>query len=305
MKIKTLMFTLLIFYFFSFLFLDARGNEYSLIEDLSIGVDYGDENLMFGSVSAIFLDSAENIYILDWKNDRIQKFDRDGHFLKSILIIKGQGPEEVSMLGGVALHPDGKISLFDRGGSKIINLNEEGEFISSFKLDYMPTSIASLGENRIAILGLKESKIIHVFDIEGNHLNAFGEPFPLPGRLSQYKDVPLGRHPIRFDCSPDGKVFLVSPHEYEIWIYMDGKLEAKVKGQSERFQPMMIRVSGEGEKKRMSLVWAYVTVLEHKGRLFAGIRYFGRKRKNHLEIFEAGKSAAILEISGLPYAVDR
>ncbi|MFQ6038742.1 MAG: hypothetical protein ACE5LV_09010, partial [Candidatus Aminicenantales bacterium] len=62
---------------------------------------------------------------------------------------------------------------------------------------------------------------------------------------------------------------------------------------------------GEGERKRMSLVWPYVTVLEHGGRLFAGIRYFGREGKNHLEIFEAGKSAAILEISGMPYAVDR
>ncbi len=208
------------------------------------------------------------------------------------------------MLGGVALHPDGKISLFDRAGCKIINLDEEGEFISTFKLDYMPTSIASLGKNRIAVLGLKEHKIIHVFDREGNHLNAFGEPFPLPGRLSQHKEVPLGKHPIRFDCSPDGKVFLVNPHKYEIWIYANGKLEAKIRGQSKRFQPMTIRVSGEGEKKRMSLIWPYVTVLEHKRRLFAGIRYFGREGKNHLEIFEAEKSAAILEIIGMPYAVD-
>lgn len=165
MKIKALMVPLLIFHCFSFLLLDAKTNGCSLIEDLSIGVDYGDENLMFGSVSAVFLDSDQLIYILDWRNDRIQKFDRDGHFLKSILIKKGQGPEEVSMLGSVALHPDGRISLFDRGGSKIINLNEKGKFISSFKLDYMPASIASLGENRIAVLGLKEGKIIRVFDL--------------------------------------------------------------------------------------------------------------------------------------------
>lgn len=66
--------------------------KFSFKEDMSIGLEYGDENLMFGGISNICLDSKENIYISDWKNSRIQKFDIDGNFLESLAIKKGQGP---------------------------------------------------------------------------------------------------------------------------------------------------------------------------------------------------------------------
>ena len=59
-----------------------KNKKFSLKEDLSIGLEYGDENFMFGGISNINLDAEENIYVLDWKSFRIQKFDRMGNFLK-------------------------------------------------------------------------------------------------------------------------------------------------------------------------------------------------------------------------------
>jgi DNA-binding beta-propeller fold protein YncE len=53
--------------------------------------------------------AAGNIYILDWENKRIQVFDPQGKFLRSIVGKQGQGPEEVAMLGGVAVSPAGKV----------------------------------------------------------------------------------------------------------------------------------------------------------------------------------------------------
>ena len=39
----------------------------SLESDLAIGVDDGDENFVFGKITRIALDGAENIYVLDYK----------------------------------------------------------------------------------------------------------------------------------------------------------------------------------------------------------------------------------------------
>ena len=76
-----------------------------LQEDLSIGVDQGDENLIFGGISSIDFDSEDNIYILDWKTWRVQKFDSKGAFLRSISIQEGQGPQEITFPGIMAVSP--------------------------------------------------------------------------------------------------------------------------------------------------------------------------------------------------------
>lgn len=120
---------------------------FSLKEDLSIGVENGDENLMFSSLEAIDVDLEGNIYILDWSNSgdsRLQKFSERGDFLKSIAIKKGQGPEEVAMFGGAAVSPAGTIFVLDRGGSKIVVLGKDGQFLRFFKLDFQASCLGCL-----------------------------------------------------------------------------------------------------------------------------------------------------------------
>ena len=56
-------------------------------------VDTADENVAFYMPSAIAVDGAGDLYILDTGNHRIQKFGPDGKFLAS-LGRQGQGPGE-------------------------------------------------------------------------------------------------------------------------------------------------------------------------------------------------------------------
>ncbi len=65
---------------------------FDLEEDLSIGRE-DDENYMFYMVRGIALDSQHNIYVTDWGNHRIQKFDANGVFLQTTGR-HGQGPGE-------------------------------------------------------------------------------------------------------------------------------------------------------------------------------------------------------------------
>lgn len=278
-------------------------------EDLSIGVGYGNQDLMFSSISDIQLDSEENIYILDGENYRIQKFNAQGQFLKSIPIKKGQGPEEISMLLGLAVHQDGFISLYDRAGGKVINLDNQGNFHSSFKLDFQATDIKHYKNKQIAILGLDNGLGIHIYSREGEWLSSFAEPFSLPSKLSQFKDAPMVKFPMKFSTSGDGKVFLLNPHKYEIHIYENGELSEKIKGKSDFFRPMTI-LKGKTNmgSQSMSVIFPTVSVLEIEEKTIITIRglpVLGKEEiKNQMQIYKNQKLSHSLEIEEYPYALD-
>jgi hypothetical protein len=283
-------------------------NAVALTEDLSIGVGYGDENLMFGSVSDIQLDQEENIYILDGKNDRIQIFNSQGEFLRSIPIQKGQGPKEVSMLLGFAVHPDGFISLYDLAGRKILNFDKMGAYHSYFKLDFQAMDIKSYKKGQIAILGLNNDLGIHIYSLSGEWLSSFAEPFPLPSKLSQYKDSPFSQFPMKFSSSGDGILFLLNPHKYEIRVYENGQLSGKIKGRSDFFRPLTIQ-GGKGRGgQTMGIIFPTVSVLESKEKTFItikGLPVLGQEEiKSQMQVYEDQKLLHSQFIEGFPSAVD-
>ncbi|MGB6338376.1 MAG: 6-bladed beta-propeller, partial [Candidatus Aminicenantaceae bacterium] len=80
--------------------------------DLEIGNDE-DPNYQFYSVAGIALDSEQNIYVLDSGNHRVQKFDKDGHYLLTIGR-EGEGPGEFLRLSSVFIDDQDTVSLSDR-----------------------------------------------------------------------------------------------------------------------------------------------------------------------------------------------
>lgn len=281
----------------------------SLTEDLSIGVDYGDESMMFGSVNDIQLDAEENIYILDGKKYRIQVFDPQGGFLKSIPLKKGQGPEEVSMLLGFTVHPDGLISIYDRAGSKVLNFDDKGSCQNYFKLDFQAFDIRHYKDGQIAILGFDNDRGIHIFNRKGDRLFSFAEPFSIPSRMSKYKDAPFTKFPLKFSSTGDGTVFILNPHKYEILIYKEGKLTGEIKGKSDFFRPMTIQgQKGEGGRQYMSLIFPTISVLMHEDIIFVTIRGLPlmeeEESKNQVQIYKNQKLIHSMDVKGFPSTID-
>jgi hypothetical protein len=275
---------------------------FSLREDLAIGVESGDDNLMFGDVASVDLDAAGNIYILDWKNLRVQKFNERGEFVKSIVFEKGQGPQEISSLGGAAVGPNGMVAALDRGGSKVVLFSPAGEFVRFVKRSFQVNHLAFLPGEKLVALGVNAEKILHVFDLSGSLLASFGEPFEVPSQLSKYKDLPLLRCPLRFSVSASGRIFLYNPHKFEISVYSDGKLEKKLSGKSDLYVPARVpQVSSE----RIALVFPFVTVLEFRERLYITVSRVGAAGPNELIVYEKDKPVASLPVTGMPRAIDR
>ena len=111
---------------------------FDLSEDLSIGSSE-DENYLFYSVIDIALDSKDNIYVLEYGNSRIQKFNKKGEYLLTIGR-KGQGPGEfgtpykilIDKDDNIYASDDRKIKIFNNEGKHLEDILFEGRIIDFF-----------------------------------------------------------------------------------------------------------------------------------------------------------------------------
>lgn len=275
-----------------------------LKEDLSIGADSGDENLIFGSVTSIGLDGKGNIYIADYEDKRIQVFDAGGKFLKSIICKQGQGPQEVAMLAGVAVSPSGTVAVLDSGGNKVIMFGKDGAFLRLFKIDFQASDVGYLQGDPIILLGLYKGKILHLFDGDGLLLASFGEPFEIPSSLSRFKDISQFKFPLRLSCSPDGRIFVFNPHKFEIYIYENAKLINRLEGKSELFEPARVQRAKAGQ---VAMMFPMLTILEFGDRLYISVNRppTAGEGPNELIVYEDDKRVGGLPIAGMPKAIDR
>ena len=74
------------------------------------------------------------MYVADWRNDRIQKFDEDGHHLASFGT-SGQGDGEFRRPSGVAVDQEGNIFVADWGNERVQMLGPDGSFRAKYRGD--------------------------------------------------------------------------------------------------------------------------------------------------------------------------
>lgn len=297
-------FLLITFCLFSSCSGQKQSKEYVLLKDLKIGEENEDERFVFSGVPSIALDSIENIYILDRMNFRILKFDTNGNFSKSLQIEKGEGPEEVSLISSMAVTQKGSIYIFDMNTRKIIVYDESWNFLNSFSLKFFSVYILPTLSENVIILGLMDGFVFHEFSPYGEHLHSFGEPFKVPEKFGQHKDLAHLRIPMRADCSKKGRLFLANPHEYEIKVFENKELKYTLEHASDEFSPLELKVKDK-ETGTVGMAFPWVTVLEHKNRLFITLRKFGKHTHHTLHIFEKRRCVASLQVNGYAYAIDK
>lgn len=111
---------------------------FELEEDLSIGNEE-DENYLFYQAVDIAVDRDANIYVVGYKNCRIQKFDRDGKYIQTIGR-KGQGPGEFEGPHGIYCDEStGNIYVVD--GREIVIFDRNGDYLSGVTFINFPSAI--------------------------------------------------------------------------------------------------------------------------------------------------------------------
>ena len=266
----------------------------ALKADLTIGVEDGDESLMFGNVSRVGLDGRGNIYVLDYKFRKIAVFDEAGRLLRTIAVPAGQGPREATNLSGIAVTPGG--TLFINDTRKVIVYGPDGQHLRTFLIDFMISSIGCAGAEELVAIGPNGGKILHVFDPAGKLLASFGDTFAPPGEFAPMKDMPMFGAPLLFNGAGDGRVFVLNPHRYEVSVFKDRKLERTIAGQSELFKPL--------QKMGRGIVSTAAHIVASGDLVLVAMQNLDPKAKKTADVFLDGKQIGSMEIPGTPCNVD-
>jgi len=178
-----------------------------LEDDLEIGNDE-DPNHQFYSVAGIALDSEQNIYILDSGNHRVQKFDKDGHYLLTIGR-EGEGPGEFLRLSSVFIDDQDTVYLSDRRRIQIFN--NEGVYKDSLTF-----------ENNINDFFLDMDGNIFTFimqnDEEGSkkYLVKYDRNGKIADRIAEFSDVQA----VQSRDSSGVTLAFKAYHQYNYWPYL-------------------------------------------------------------------------------------
>ncbi len=102
------------------------GEPREMVEELSIGVLDGPEELIFGSVVSLAVDGDGGIYAFDNQVPSLRYFDATGAYVRN-LGREGGGPGEYSdFVGKLAVRRDGKIVLPDVGNARLSLYEPDG-----------------------------------------------------------------------------------------------------------------------------------------------------------------------------------
>lgn len=80
---------------------------------------------------AIAIDYHGNIWVADTYGGRLEKFNENGVFVRSVAT-KGKGPEQLGQPDGIAIAPGGNVFVTDWEDDKVVEYGEGGKFIRQF-----------------------------------------------------------------------------------------------------------------------------------------------------------------------------
>ena len=104
-----------------------------LEEDLSIGIEEGDERYMLNEPQDAQVTDDGTIYIMDWGDTCIKVYDSEGRYLRTVGR-EGVGPGEFSTPVYMDISADGKIFLMDGRNQRIVVFNTDGDYLGGFRV---------------------------------------------------------------------------------------------------------------------------------------------------------------------------
>ena len=162
--------------------------------------------------TCIAFDSDENIYVVESRNHRVQKFTKDGQYLSGFGG-HGTGDGEFDRPWGITIDKDCCIYVVDWGNSRVQKFTADGEYVMSFGTEFggelnHPANVAVDSEGDVYVTDFGNRRV-QVYEPSGDILTSFyGDATTLskageyiirrdPGTIKAYRQVkdytPMGR----------------------------------------------------------------------------------------------------------------
>ncbi len=195
------------------------------------GVEVQDDNYAFHNPRGVASNDSGEIFVLDYGNNRIQKFSPEGKYLATIGR-RGQGPGEFEGPLCFDIDPAGSLYVFEGASRRIQILAPNGKARQTIKntkasvlgIRYLPSGmIAVTGYPSIAFTEKKLQplpKLMRVLDPKGNLKFEFGDLHDFSSNIANT----FGNYP-DFDVDLKGNFFVTFRYENRIEKYFpEGKL---------------------------------------------------------------------------------
>ncbi|MFC1564616.1 6-bladed beta-propeller [candidate division KSB1 bacterium] len=249
------------------------------------GLEETDENYIFKTGIVSDVDKDGNIYIYDYSGRRLQKYDANGKFLRTIGS-EGQGPGEFQSLSSFQALDSGEIINLDSFGYRFQFLSPEGRYLKSFRLDEWYFYFRKLGNDKL-LIDNRESTGLSPSDLSENRniplfkvLDFNGELLYEFGKLIYYNESRMIRvaNSFHFDVGrADNSIYVAFESLNKIEKYSeDGKLtfRADRKLNYEVIEPEYKMVETEMFGKRPAVIRTYISRnigIDYKNRIWIWI----------------------------------
>jgi tripartite motif-containing protein 71 len=135
------------------------------------GMDAGSGDGQLQLPTAITVDAKDNIYISEYANDRVQKFDRSGKFLMK-WGTRGKGEGRFHAPGSIALDKSGDIYALDR--DSVQKFTPAGEFLARWKTQGQMARRLAVDSHSNVYLTCENSHAVIKLDPKGNVISQWG-----------------------------------------------------------------------------------------------------------------------------------
>ncbi len=206
----------------------------------SLNYDIDDENFI-ARAGSVAIDKNDNLFVYDFKQFKIFKFDKDLKFIKAFGF-KGRGPGEFgASLNSVEPYIgfDNKLYIADTFNQKIHLFDLNGQFIKDYPVDYTKRflPIISIAGDFI-IPSSDDQTILSIYSkkmelkqtlLKRDELRRFLFYKPKGHLMIKYLISPTYKMSLFYQVFPDNKLIIILSNDMTYFLFKDLKLIKKVK----------------------------------------------------------------------------
>jgi hypothetical protein len=236
---------------------------YKIESTLSIGGPNAAEEAQFyerAGRTEVGADAKGNIYVLDSGGPRVQVFDPQGRFVRS-LGKKGEGPGEMKMPAVLAVASDGRFAIFDMGLQRISVYDQNGKLLRD-QLTPGPVQDLLWDDRGRLVVAMRspDGDATEAFDASGKSVWVYRPKGAAPAPGGRRIVLEIGNETVgsRLALASNGDVFSGSRDSYEVQRLENGRVaetwSRAYERQARRPLPQPREGDGEGEGGAVMIV---------------------------------------------------
>ena len=174
---------------------DGPAGEVPVVKEIAVWGQDPDDDVRFLSPNAIAIDSAGNVYVTEFRGNRVQKVTADGALL---LHWGSQGSQEAQFQNptGISIDQDDNVFVAESGNHRVQKFTADGEWLASWGSQgsgsgqFVSAMVVDVDKDgRIYVSDWGNSRI-QVLDPDGTFVATWGQPGTAKGELR----TPTGLH---------------------------------------------------------------------------------------------------------------